>query len=120
MDSGVYIENTLNRDGDILPFGYYNPINEGRLSWVCNYGITGTEIVSVFTMTPGVESATTEKNVKYLLDEKEAIYCRDELIKNGWLPLKLPEINITSSGGKNLNRREKREIDKQIKKASKK
>ncbi len=91
--NGIVIENTLNK-GDNLPFGYYDPLCEGKLTWTCNYGITGKEIVSVFCM----KDDKIEKDVKYLNDLEEAKFCRAELIKNGWLPLKTPNINITVNG----------------------
>lgn len=91
LPNGLVIEDTLNRPGDILPFAYYNPKTEGKLTWVCNYGIEGTEIVSVFSM------KGEGREVKYLASMEEAKYARDELIKNGWLPLKLPQVNITFS-----------------------
>lgn len=100
LPNGVTIENVLNREGDVLPFGYYNPETEGKLIWMCNNGIDGKEIVSVFYMkaSPPEEE---HRDVKYLSSMKDAIYMKEELIKNGWLPLKLPEIKISFSSEKN-------------------
>lgn len=94
LPNGIVIENTLNRNGDILPFGYYDPKLEGKLVWICNYGIEGEEIVSVFSM------KEEGRDIKYLNSIEEAKYMREELIKNGWQPLKLPEVNIKVSKGK--------------------
>lgn len=87
----IKVENTLNRPGDILPYGYFNPQTEGKLIWICNYGINGDEIVSVFTM---VEETGSQKDIKYLADLDQAKYVRDELIKHGWKPYIPPKIDI--------------------------
>jgi hypothetical protein len=89
--NAVTVENTLNREGDILPFGYYDPVS--KLRWVCNYGIEGSEIISVFVAKTDVEGKE-EKQIKYLKDLDEAKFCKKELIANGWLPIKLPKIEI--------------------------
>lgn len=111
--NGMIIENILNREGDILPFGYYKPETEGKLKWMCNYGLDGTDIVSVFAMV--MEDGKVEKNTKYLKDIDQAKYVRDELINNGWLPIKLPEIKFKMSSD-GLNRKQRRELEKQMKK----
>jgi hypothetical protein len=92
LPNGAIIEDMLNRPGDVLPFGYCDPKSDGKLIWTCNYGIEGTEIVSVFSM------KDEGRDVKYLADMEEAKYMRDELIKSGWSLLKLPQVNITFSG----------------------
>ena len=107
LPGGVMVDNTLNRPGDILPFGLYNPETEGKLIWMCNYGIEGSEIVSVYAMRGtgntssdgdnNINPAKDEKDIKYLASLDEARYVRDELIKSGWLPLKLPEIKFSIS-----------------------
>lgn len=99
LPNGVTIETMLNRPGNVLPFGYYNPETEGKLIWMCNTGMEGDEIVSVFLMraSPPEEE---HRDVKYLESIQQAIYVRDELIKNGWLPLKLPEIKFQISDKK--------------------
>ena len=112
---GLTIENTLNIDDESLPFGFFNPETEGKLTWICNYGPDG-DIVSVF-------SSGQDRDVKFLKDLDEAKYMRDELIKHGWRKLKPPKIEftVTSEDGsqRSVNRKERRYIDKQIEKASK-
>ncbi len=93
--NGMVVENMLNRDGDILPYGYYNPETAGKLTWMCNYGIEGTEIISVFVMTNSDGNGKVEKDIKYLKDIDEAKFCRAELVKAGWRRLTLPEIKFT-------------------------
>lgn len=96
MPNGLIIENILNKEDDTLPYGFYNPETEGKLTWVCNYGIEGNEIISVYNMK--VDGGDGHRDVKYLASLEEAKYVRDELIANGWLPLKLPDIKFTFSG----------------------
>jgi hypothetical protein len=112
---GITIENLLNREGDILPFGLFKPELEGKLTWMCNYGTEG-DIISVFSMI--LEDKKNERDVKILKDMVEAKYMRDELIKDGWRPLVPPEIKFTVSSNepKPPNRKERREIEKKLKK----
>ena len=101
LPNGVIVDDILNRPGNILPFGFYNPSMEGKLVWMCNNGLEGNEIVSVFSMK--FENKKDERDVKYLESMEQALYMRDELIKNGWLPLKLPEIKFSFSGETRAN-----------------
>ncbi len=96
--SGMIIENVLNREDNSLPFGLYNPQTEGKLTWMCNYGIGGDEVVSVYIMKVGAEKV--EKDTKYLKDYDEAVYVRNELLRNGWQLLTLPDIKFTVSKDK--------------------
>lgn len=117
-DNGFTVENTLNT-GEDLPFGYYNPDTEGKLTWVCGYGPKG-DIVSVFAFDHGNR---TEKQVKLLKDVQEARFFRDELIKNGWKKLIPPKINFTTTkddGTKSeMNRAQKRALGRKMKSISK-
>jgi hypothetical protein len=85
------IENLLNRDGDQLPFGLYNPLTQGKLIWMCNFD-EENKITSVFNYT-GNEKP--ERKCTYLKNKEEAVFFRDTLIHEGWLPLKLPKIEFT-------------------------
>ena len=87
----VVVENMLNREENALPFGLCDPKTKGRLQWFCNYGINGSEIVSVYCQHTNDK---LEKDVKYLESLEQAKYMRDELIKNGWVNIKLPEIIV--------------------------
>ncbi len=72
-------ESLLNREGDILPFGYYNPETDGKLIWMCNEDAEG-KITGVFSFDKG----TNRENVcKYMEDTEEAKMIIDELVK--WL-----------------------------------
>lgn len=111
---GFTIENTLNV-GSNLPFGLYNPDTEGKVTWVCNYG-PKNDIISVF-------ACGNEKDVKQLEDLKQAIFVRDELIKNGWKVLVPPKIGFTttkSDGTKSeMNRKQKRFLGRKMDQISK-
>lgn len=121
---GFSLEYAMNREGDVLPFGYFNPQTEGKLTWVCGEGPTEKgrkpDIVSVYAMDLGDH---TEKKVALLKDLAEACFVRDELIKNGWKKLVAPKIAFTVSGGDGrqapLNRKQKRGLEKKIKKLAK-
>lgn len=92
LPNGFEVDAIINRPGNLLPFGLYNPETEGKLIWMCNNGMEGTEIVSVFSMK---EEGKNDKDVKYLESMEQAIYMRDELLKNGWMPLVLPDIKFS-------------------------
>lgn len=113
--AGTNAISMLNREGNILPFGYYSPESEGTVSWYCDRDADG-KITSVFDYKNGVER---DKNVSYLNNEQEAIFYRDTLINNGWKPIEMPKINFLYPGGKGmpsrpLTRKEKRQVAKKI------
>lgn len=118
--NGIIIENTLNKDDNKLPFGYYNPETEGKVTWICNYGSDG-KIVGVFSCDMGDH---TEKDVRYLENLEQALFFRDELVKHGWRKLVPPKMNFTmtkndGTAAKELNRKQKRALEKKIKSISK-
>jgi len=82
---------TLNDPDGSLPYGLKHPDPTVKLLWMCNYGMEGSEIVSVFAESQGDK---TKKEPKYLRGMDEARSIRDELLKNGWVPMKTPEIKI--------------------------
>lgn len=115
--SGFTIENTLNKDDDTLPFGYFEPSTEGKLTWTCGEGPPKKkglpDIVSVFQMDMGNRK---ERKESFLKDIEEAISCRDELVKEGWKKTIPPKIEFTMSGSdKPLNRKQKRYLEKKVK-----
>lgn len=116
--TGFTIENTLNT-GEDLPFGYYHPESDGKLTWICGIGPKG-DIVSVFAFDHGNR---TEKQVKLLKDLKEARFFRDELVNNGWRKLVPPKINFTTTKDdgttSEMNRTQKRALQRKMKTISK-
>ena len=112
---GITIENTLNKDDNALPFGYYNPETEGKLTWICNYGEASegdVPIIAVFSMDLG---ESTDREIRVLKDIEEAKYCRDELIAAGWKKIIPPKIQFTVGGqDRPLNRQQRRHLSKKI------
>jgi len=112
-------ECVLNRPGDLMPYAYYNPQTEGKLTWMCAEDAEG-RITSVFCFDHGTHK---EKEPSYLQDAAQAKYVRDELIAHGWQPLKPPEVTFKFPGEKDprkMNRKEKRALGKHITKQDKK
>ena len=104
-------ENLANK-GDTLPFAYHNPHIDSKLIWICNRDEEG-RITSVFIYNDG---DITEKQIKYLKDEKEAIYMRQVLIDNNWGKIVLPEMTFTIEGqDKPMNRKQLRNLTKYLK-----
>lgn len=111
---GIKIENHLNRDGDILPFGYFCPESDGKVVWICGEDAAG-KITSVFSSN---YEGRKDRQVKYLDTIEDARFMRDELVKNGWQKLKVPEVKLTvpDASGKNvpLSRKQKRYISRKL------
>lgn len=109
----------MNSPDGKLPYGYFNPLLEGKLKWICAPD-QDDRITSVFI---GEENGKPQRMIKYLKDEDEARYYRDTLIKDGWQPLKPPKVMIQFPGqspkpADELTREEKRAIEKKIKQSS--
>lgn len=110
----------MNTPDGKMPYGYFNPMLQGKLKWIC--GPDGDDkITSVFI---GEEDGDPQRMVSYLKDEAEAIYFRDTLIKEGWQPLKPPKVMIQFPGqeprdANSLTREEKRALSKHSRNASK-
>ena len=106
------IESILNRKDNQLPFGYYSPEADGKLTWNCGLD-QNNKIVSVFCYT---EAGFKDKKVAILPSMTEALYARDELIKSGWLKLTPPEITMKYPDGssKPLSRKQKRYLKKKL------
>jgi hypothetical protein len=111
----VKAEPTLNRENDVLPYGYFNPDTEGKLVWMCGEDADG-KITSVFCFEN--ENGRKEKSCKYLDTFEEAKNIRDELIKNNWRKLVPPKIEFTMPDKNNqqkpLNRAQKRYLAKKL------
>lgn len=130
--SGFTVENVMNKDDESLPFGYFCPATEGKVTWVCGYGpqkknnvskshgnSETSDIVSVFSCDTG---DGTERQVKILENMDQAKYMRDELVKEGWQKLSAPKIEftVTKDGKKSttmtsFNRKQKRALQRKLK-----
>lgn len=111
-------ESILNREDDTLPYAYYNPETEGKLTWVCGQDSQG-KITSVFCMDLGTEK---DKKCQYLDNIEQAKIIRKDLVDNGWLKLQPPKIEFRFPGEKNprqLTRKEKRYLKKKVEKLNK-
>ena len=115
LADSVRIENTLNREGDQLPFGYFNPASEGKVHWTCGEDQNG-KIVSVFQY-DGPEGM--ERMPQFLENKQAAIEMRETLIESGWKKMKAPEVTFSFPGQKEkqtLNRKQKRYLKKKLEK----
>ena len=104
-EDGFSIESALNKEGDMLPFGLYDPLREGKLTWICGEAPNDqgrTEITSVFCMDIG--EGKTEKQVAILENIEQARWARDELLVNGWQKLKAPKMAFTITGKDGVKR----------------
>lgn len=113
----VEVESLLNRETGELPFAYFHPQTEGRLTWKCGYDAEG-KITSIFHY-----EGQGRPRCQYLDSKEKAEMYRDELIKNGWQKLKPPKVTFTYPGqkeGKPLNRKQKRFLRRKLKKLAKK
>lgn len=110
-------ESLFNRPDDSLPYAYFKPELEGKLTWICGED-DEEKITSVFSYREENDSKP-EKQCNYLPDIETARKVREELIKDGWQKLKPPEVLFTFPGEKEprpLNRSEKRKLERQIQK----
>jgi hypothetical protein len=106
--------------GDDLPFGYFSPASEGKVSWICGEDANG-KITSVFIFQDGTRR---EKKVDYLANKEEALAHRALLIKDGWKVLEPPKIvfthPVTGKQFDHLSRQQKRQLAKKLKEMAKK
>lgn len=80
-----------------LPFRYFSPKSEGKVLWVCDMN-EDKKLTSVF-----FNSDTKEKVITNVTG-KEALYIKDELVKDGWLVA--PPIKVTFTyDGKEVKRK---------------
>lgn len=112
------IESILNPEDGTLPFAYYEPKSEGKITWNCGYDAE-QRITSVFCHK---SDGHTERKISYISLE-DAKFAKKQLEDAGWEKIKAPEINITYSDdkeeGEGMNRKERRELAKKIKSESK-
>lgn len=111
MDTSVNfarIDSILNPEDGKLPFCYYAPQTDGKVTWTCGYD-ANNKIVSVFKYDDGI---SPQKIPNYLKDMDEAISTKNTLISEGWLKSKPPEITVAYEDGtkKPLNRTQKRKL----------
>ncbi len=116
--NSTQVESLVNRDGDILPYAYHNPVTDSKLIWMCGEDQDG-KITSVFAFD---NNGQREKQTSYVNDMAQARFMRDELAKAGWLKLDPPKIEFTmpGSGNKVLNRKQRRLLARKLKEESKK
>ncbi len=114
----IKVESLLNREDDSLPYAYFSPQSEGKVTWICGPDAEG-HITSIFCFKEGFDG---DKRCQYIKTIEEARYIRDELVKDGWQKLKAPTITFSYPGekGKPSARKEKRFLQKEIKKLERK
>jgi len=108
----------LNREGDILPYAFYNPQTEGKLTWMCGEDAEG-KITAVFCFDHGTHK---DKSSEYIESAEKAKWIRDELINSGWQKIKPLEVTFRFPGEKDprkMNRKEKRVLARQVIKQNK-
>jgi hypothetical protein len=101
-------------NGDELPFGYFNPLTEGKVSWMCGQDHEG-KITSVYCF-QNDELGTKEKATEYVTKER-ALHIRDTLIKDGWQKIVPPKARFKFANEKTdrpLNRKELRWLTKKL------
>lgn len=111
------IDSILNPSDGKLPFGYYAPESDGKVTWNCGTDQEG-KIISIFCCDEG---GVKDKKIAILPNMSDAIYARDVLIKSGWQKIKPPEITVSHEDGtkKPLSRQQKRALKKHLNKMNK-
>lgn len=116
----VDTQNIFNAEDGSLPFGYFDPKTEGKLYWICNRDAEG-KITSVVCYDYG--NGQQDREIKYAESMDEARAMRDSVIQAGWVKLVPPKVTFTYPGqkeGQPLNRRQRRYLQKKIKRMDKK
>lgn len=110
------IESILNPKDGKLPFGYYAPSMEGKVTWNCGTDQNG-DIISIFCHD---DAGNKDKRISKIT-MADAIHARDELVKAGWQKIEPPEITITQEDGtkKSLSRKQKRHLQRTVDKMNK-
>lgn len=109
----VKAESTVNKDDDTLPYAYFHPEHDGKLTWVCGEDQEG-KITSVFCMDLDTHK---DKKCEYLENIDKARWVRQQLVDAGWKKLKTPEVTFTFPGeeeSRTLNRKQKRFLQRKI------
>ena len=114
----IRVESILNPQDGKLPFALYSPQTDGKVTWHCGYDHEHKIIAAFCYDDPGTGK---DKKIAVLKSMKEAIDMRDLLIKEGWEPLKPPEITVKQGDGteKPINRKQKRYLSKEIQRKAK-
>lgn len=86
---------------DSLPFAYFCPASNGKVTWKCAYDEDG-KIISVFQYND-IDTGDKDRNITVLPNMKEAMFTRDELIKSGWVPLKEHRTTFTTPDGEQFD-----------------
>lgn len=117
MPDKAMINSILNPDDGSLPFGYYAPNTDGKVTWNCGTDPDG-KIISVFQFD---NCGHKDRKIATLPSINDAIYAKNELIKAGWLKIKPPEITVTYEDGseKPATRKQKRKLKKALNKMDK-
>ena len=106
------IESVLNREGAILPYAFFNPASEGKVTWACGEDHNGN-ITSIFKYS-NPQTDEEEKKCEYITLEK-AQEMREVLIQHGWLKSKAPGVVLKDPDtGKPLNRTQRRKLAKHL------
>ena len=106
------IESVLNREGEILPYAFFTPKSEGKVTWACGEDHNG-KITSVFKYVDG-KTDEEETNCEYVTLEK-AKEMRKVLIQEGWRQSKAPGVTLKHPDtGKPLNRSQRRKLAKHL------
>lgn len=111
------VESIFNKEGDTLPFAYYCPATEGKLTWICGEDTEG-QITSVFTF----EGQENSRKGDILESKEKAMFVRQSLIDDGWKVLVPPKVTITMPNGQDFNslsRKEKRDLLRRLKQKNK-
>jgi hypothetical protein len=114
----IEVESVFNQEDDALPFAYYSPATEGKLTWICGEDADG-RITSVFTF----EGQEDGRKADILESKEKALFIRQTLIDDGWKKLIPPKVTITLPNGQDfstLNRREKRDLVRRLKRKNNK
>ena len=99
-------EVTLN-NGDELPFGYYNPASNAKVTWMCGEDQDG-KITSVFCF-ENDETNQKEKNSTYITKEK-ALEIRTELINDNWQKIIPPKAQFKFASEKDARPLKRKEV----------
>ncbi len=111
------VESVLNRDGDLLPFGLFDPLTEGKVTWNC--GADAEEKVTSVFKYEDPASGDCDKQCAYVTYE-DARGMRDKLVEDGWRKIVPPKVVLRHPDTKRpLTRKEKRRAAKKIAKLSK-
>jgi hypothetical protein len=118
-ENNIKFENIMNKEDGSLPYAFFNPETEGKLTWMCGYDAE-QKITSVFCFDHGTHK---DKVPNYVESIEKAEFMRQEIINSGWKKLTPPDITFTFPGEKEprkMNRKERRYLDKKVKNMNKK